>query len=388
MTPYRKKGKKTWYLTLATGAVDEAGKAEYVRPTSGTRDRATADEMQAMLNLIGKRGKRWFWLRDAIVAKRVDVPVAYDHYVSGTLDALQAQLADLDLRPFVKAWEGHLDAAVADGTMAAETVRKYKAEVVVLFGSEDPVWRSTVTAKFLKAKLAAVPGSGTNRRRHAAAWSSCLDYCVEHEAIESNPLRGMKLPKSNKAKERYLDWPLAVRLIHAMPEGAHRALSALRHGAGLEMVAALRMTRRDVVDPTNRVVWAHGSKNDHRDRQALVLDEDCWSIFWRYVQGGGFLPDAKLFPFSSRVHGDMQNDVAKALREEEVAIRDPYPLHASRSTFAVEMKRRGYEDKLIATNLGHANERLVQTVYGKFAPRTEDLIRSAKRAAATAEASR
>lgn len=377
MSPYRKKGRYTWTLTLATGSKDP--KKAYKRPTSGTRDKATADAMQAMLNLIGARGKRWHWLRDAIVAERIDVPTAYDHYVGGTLDTLQEQLADFDLRPLVTRWDAELDRAMADGRLAAETVRKYREQVKVLVGEDAPVWRSAITVPALKQRLEAVPGSGTNRRRHAAAWTSLLDYCVEHGALEANPLRAMKLPKSNKTRERYVDWPLVMRLVHAMPAGAHRALAALRHGAGLEMVAALAMHRRDVVDIANRIVWAHGEKNTHRDRQAIVLDDACWQIFLDYVQGGGFMPDAPLFPFTARVHGDTQNAVCEELRAEGVTIRTPYPLHAARSSFAVEMKRRGYEDKLIATNLGHADERLVQALYGKFAPKAADLIRSVRR---------
>ena len=51
---------------------------------------------------------------------------------------------------------------------------------------------------------------------------------------------------------------------------------------------------------------------------------------------------------------------------------------ALRHSFAVEMVKRGYELKLIATILGHADERLVQQLHGKFQPRAEDLIRSAR----------
>ncbi len=378
MMAYRKLPGGTYYLNLATGDP----KRPYVRPTSGTRDKPTADQMQAMLDLVGARGKRWHWIRDAIVAKRLKVAVLFDHYVAGTLDELRDMLSDVDLRPLVTAWEQELERSVRDGTLAAETVRKYKEQVRVLVGVKEPVWRSLVTAPALKAALDEVKGSGTNRRRHAAAWTSLFDYCVEHGKLEANPLRTMKLPKSNKHRERYAEWPVAMRLIQAMPAGMHRALAAIRHGAGLEMTAALAMHRRDVVDVDERIVWAHGTKNTNRDRQAPCLDEECWRIFWDYVSSGGFLPDARLFPITSRVHGDAQEAAHAALVAKGVPIRTPYRLHDSRSTYAVEMLRRGFDPKLIAqSGLGHANERLLLTHYGKYRQTTADIVASKRRQA-------
>lgn len=374
MSPYRKPGELTWYLTLPTG--DKA--RPYLRPTSMTRDEATAKAMQAMLDLFGARGRRWLWIRDAIIARRVSVPQVYDAYLTDTLDVLQAQLTDRDLRPELAGWEQGLVRALRDGTLAAETVRKYRAQVAVLTG-EGPWWKSTVTAPALKALLDGLPGSGTNRRRHAAAWTSLLDHCVEAGALEANPLRTLKLPKSNRTRERHAEWAHVERLLHALPAGVHRALAALRHGGGFEMQAALRTTRRDIVDVQQHVVWAHGAKTDSRDRQAVVLDDGCWEIFWEYVRAGGFLPDAPLFPVSARAHARAQAAAAETLRAEGVPIREDYTLHAARHSFAVEMVRRGYELKLISQILGHGSERTAQLIYAKYRPRTEDLVRSAER---------
>lgn len=375
MTPYRKQDQKTYTITIATG--DRAN--PYVRLSTGTRDLSTAREMEQMLKLFSERGqRRMTWVRDAVVARRLSIGEAYDAYVEGTLDALRARLEDRDLGPLVAEWEAALDRQRTDGTMAAETIRKYRSQVRVLVGA-GPLWRTVITSSALKARLDAVPGSGTNRRRHAAAWSHFLDHCVEVGALEANPLRTMKLPKSNATRERHIDWPLVVRLLHAMPAGVHRALAALRHGAGLEMQAALAVRRRDV-DLETRVVWAHGLKNTHRDRQAIVLDDGCWEILQAWVREGGFLPDALVFPVSHKVHATEHKQACAALRAEGVAVRDRYTLHAARHSFGVEMTRRGHEAKLIAANYGHANEALVMKLYAKYRLRAEDLIRAAKRA--------
>jgi hypothetical protein len=47
-----------------------------------------------------------------------------------------------------------------------------------------------------------------------------------------------------------------------VPDGPHRAAAAFQEGAGVEMQAMLNTRRRDIVDETNRVMWAHGEKND------------------------------------------------------------------------------------------------------------------------------
>lgn len=373
MTPYRKRDQKTWTLTLATG--DPA--RPWVRLSSGTRDRGIADQMQKMLDLLGERGRRMLWVRAALVARQVRVGAVYDAYLSGSLDALRAQLEDVDLAEALDGWIAGLRARVDDGTFAEETLRKYVAQVRTLVGAG--LRRTAVTGPGLRARLDALPGSGTNRRRHAAAWQSFLDHCVETGLLPANPLRSLRLPKSNRAQERWAEWAHVVRLLHALPEGPHRALAALRHGAGLEMQAALRMRRRDV-DLETRVVWAHGSKTAHRDRQAIVLDEVCWELFAGYVRAGGFLPDAPLFAVAHRQHADVQEAACATLRAEGVAIRAGYTLHASRHSFAVEMLRRGHEPKLVSANLGHGSEALLLRLYGKYRPRAEDLVRAAKRA--------
>lgn len=375
MTPYRRTNQKIWVVTLRTGNPAKP----YDRLSTGTYDRATAERMEAMLELLGERGRRWLWIPQALITRRVDLPTVYDHYVAGTLEQLQEQLADVDLRDLHLEWETDLARQVRDGTLAEETVRKYRQQTLVLVGLAAPIWKSSLTPAAVKTKLDAVQGSGTNRRRHAAAWTSFLEYCVERGALETNPLRAFRLPKSNRTKLRYAEWAHVVRLLHAMPAGLHQALAAVRHGAGLEMQAALRMTRKDVL-LADRVVWAHGSKTEHRDRQAIVLDDQCWELFSAYVKAGAFLPDAKLFPIGARAHAVAQAAAVAQLRAEGVDIREGYTLHAARHSFGVEMKRRGYEDKLIAANFGHANERLVQSLYGKYKATAGDLIASAQRA--------
>lgn len=373
MTPYLKTGRRTWYLCIPKPD------GSYHRPTSGTRDRATAVEMQAMIELFGSRGRRFTWLIEAMLPPlRLRVATVYDHYVADTLDELRATVEDVNLATAINAWEARIRKE-----RAPETVRKYVEQVAWLFpknedGTRKPVMRSTVTRAWLKTKLAAVKGSNTNRRRYGAAWSLALDDVVEAGLLERNPMRELTLPASNPSSVPHLNWPLVAQLLDLIPDGVHRALAALRHGAGVEMQAALATKRRDIVDAKERIVWAHGSKNDHRDRQVIVEPAQ-WALFYRYVRAGGFLPDAKLFPVTIKEHRTVEKDALAALAKTGAEIPKGYTLHACRHSYAVEMFKQGRDPVLVSNNLGHANTALGLTLYGKFRPTVTDIKRAAAR---------
>jgi site-specific recombinase XerC len=207
-----------------------------------------------------------------------------------------------------------------------------------------------------------------------------LDDLVEAGLLERNPMREIALPPSNPSKVPHLAYPVVLELLELIPEGVHRALSAFRHGAGVEMQAALAAHRRDIVDVDERIVWAHGSKNSHRDRQVRVEQAE-WATFHRYVRSGGFLPDARLFPVTIKEHRKVESDALDALRAKGVNVPAGYTLHACRHSYAVEMMRQGRDPVLIANNLGHANTTLVLSLYGKFRPTVTDIVRAARRGA-------
>jgi site-specific recombinase XerC len=380
MTPYRKQGKRNWLITVTTRD------GQYVRRTTSTRDKQTAVAIERAIDTLGARGKRDWELIDAVVANRLLPAVLYDHYLRGTLDSLRARLADVDLSVGLPRWAERITRE-----LAAETSRKYIQEVQKLFPlAEDedgqlletyaPAWRSTVTPAWLKAQLADIAGSNTNRRRYAAAWISALDDLKEQGLLDTNPMRDVSLPPSNPAKELHIPWPDALQLIDLMPAGMHRALCALRHGAGVEMQAALRTRRRDIVSVEDRVVWAHGAKNDHRDRQ-VILAADCWGVFWDYVKRAGLLPDALLFPVRTRDHQDAQDAALYVLRLKGATyLPAKYTLHSCRHTYAVHGMEEGWDPVLIANNEGHANTSMVLTKYGKYRPTIKQLVRADQRA--------
>lgn len=369
MTPYRRRGSRCWWVTLT----DRAG--EYRRLTSGTHDRATADDMETCLKSISRRGSRDWDLVEALVAKQITLPELYDYWKAGMLDTLRAKLSDVDLAPLVDQWE-----ADARRTLKAETARKYIGQVLWLcprgaHGIRQPVLRSSLTSAALSRKLAQVRASNTNRRRHGQAWIHLCKFLKERGAFERSPMLDVTLPPSNKVNRQRIDrFRDVLRYVEAMPAGVHRALAAVREGAGLEISAALAMRRSDIVDEENRIVWAHGDKNEHRDRQ-VIIERWAWKKFASYVKAGGFLPDALLFPVTDEQHRDVHNETCAELRARGFDIPNRYTPHCCRNTFAVRNIKRGVDLWVVANNLGHADTTTVQKLYGKFRPKLADLVR-------------
>jgi integrase len=380
MTPFRKKTSRCWFITVPTK------EGAYSRLSGGTRDYNTAVAMQDMVTALGRRGSRNWDIIDAIVERRVKIERVYDFYPE-RLDDLRAELKDEDLAPAIDAWDKDLDVRLKAGDLATETVKHYRRQANWLFPKDESgkrlaVRRSTILAKgYFKTKLEEVPGSSTNKRRHAAGWNSLLGYLVEAGKLEQNPLDNVTLPKNNKSTrpriERFED---VVRFVEAFPAGPHRAAAAFQEGAGVEMQAMLATRRRDIVDEKNRVMWAHGQKNDSRDRQVIV-DEWAFAIIMAYVKSEALHPDALLFPITEDTHRARWYETRDALIEKGVNIPANYKPHSCRNTYSVRNLKTGRDPVLISSNLGHADTSELLRLYGKHRPAVTDLIRADQRGA-------
>lgn len=391
MTPYRPKGSKRWWVTLTTRD------GRYIRLPTKTYDKGIADQMQAMLVAIQGTGRRWWDVVDYLETHRRDLPRVFDHWVAGTMEELRAELADVDLAEGLTAWEEWIKRE-----FSAETVRSYLRFAAKLFprrepptpgpkgrkldlGTWAPTQRSRIMARgFLARTLQGVGGSNTNRARCFAAWSSVMRYLVQRGDLEHSPMSALTQPPSNApVEDLFLDTVADVKAyLDALPDGAHRALAALREGAGIEISAALRTRRRDIVDAESRVVYVRGTKNKFRARQ-VVVDAFAWEYVWRYVQGGAFLPQARLFPVTERAHRLAHNETCAALREKGTAIPEGYTLHKARNTYTVRHLRAGDDPRLIAENLGHQDERMILQVYGRRRPKIIEMVRAQQRTGGT-----
>ena len=383
MTPFLKKSSKCWFVTVTSQ------EKTYHRLSSGTRDFDVAVDMQDMLNALSRRGSRQWWIIDAILDRTVKIERVFDFYPD-RLEELRAELSDTDLAPAIDAWDEGLDDRVKSGDLAASTVVHYRRQVAWLFpkaendddeeGARLPVLKSTLTKAWLAAKLKDVGGSATSKRRHAAAWNSCFTAMVDAGTLERNPMDDVKVPKNNKTKPPHIErLDDVIRFVNTVEAGPHRAAAAFREGAGIELQAMLNTRRRDIVDEKNRVMWAHGEKNDDRDRQVIV-DEWAFTIIMAYVRSAGLHQDALLFPgVTERNHRAEVYRVRDVLRAQGVNIPANYKPHNCRNTFAVRGLKAGRDPGLLASNLGHVDQAMLLKKYGKHRPAITDLIRADSR---------
>jgi integrase len=173
------------------------------------------------------------------------------------------------------------------------------------------------------------------------------------------PVRDVPAPRPNPPRQRYLSHTEVLRLVEACAE-PWRTLEALVHGTGMEISAALTLTRGDV-DFVNNAVHARGTKSRHRDRVCYVM---AWA--WPYVERHlrTIVGDATpLFPKLDRWRALDAHKAACAA----VEVKD-YRLHDARHTYAVTAIKHGASLEHVAKQLGHGSTQMVTSTYGRYSP--------------------
>ena len=339
-----------------------------VRRSLNTRDKGVAREIEHMLDIL--EGRRDWQLIEAATFGPLSIGEVFDFWNRGpdALAELRARLGDIDLTTYVESWEKW-----ARRRANARTVEDYRKQLRVLMPDGIPFLRSTFTRRRVSEALAALECSGSTARRYLAAWSSFASFLLENETLEANPVRSVKAPRENPARETWLELADVVRLVDAQPE-PFRALGALREGAGVEISAALRVRRRDV-DTARAVVHVSGTKNQWRSRPVLV-EEWAMERIEAFLAERSLTPEAPIFPgVTQRQAWGVQKDALKAL-----ALDPGYRLHDARHSYAVRKMKEGEDPQLIANNLGHKDTAMLWRVYGKYRPTTHDLARARMRA--------
>lgn len=355
----------TWYTRLR----DDAG---HVRKISlGTSHKKTAERMEVMFAALREQGDGW--AINALVRGDTTPLRVFNAVAAGRtgLDALRAELEARDLSGYAEAW-----ARWARKHVSAETLVRYSNQVQVLFSVVGTTSRELTRANISTALLD-MDVSGTTGKHYHAAWSSFFTYLVEVGAVDANPMRSIKAPSPNPAKDLWLALPDVMRLVDAQPE-PFRSLAAFREGAGVEVSAALRTRVRDVT-VAKRAIHAHGTKTLSRDR---IVKVDAWAWERVTVAMQGKLPDALLWPI---VEGQATDDEAMKLasaavyRAHKLALKalpdvpQAYTVHDARHSYAVRHMKAGKRPELIAHQLGHKDASQVIRVYGKYRPDVEDL---------------
>lgn len=367
----------------------------WVKRSTGLRDEALADAMQAMIDALAR--KRADDLLGAIASEALSVGDAFDAWravvgprdgrtgrlrepsVDDRIDAVRALLNVHDLRGEVERFEQSLANKVTEDT-AAHYASAVEVVFAYLLGCEDehipssdarPVTASMLTRAALSQAFDSMNDlwSGGTVRKRAAGFNRFVKYLRGRALLDFNPMYEVELPPAGKPRTHHLTTAEAKELADAQPE-PFRTFAALLAGTGIEVSVALALTRRDV-DEKKRQVRAAGTKTHNRDRVVRVAD---WA--WAYLAPLLDLRTdyAPLFPeIPDRWEaGNAHRAAVAALVEKGRTIFAGYTMRDHRHTYAVRAIRAGVPAELVARQLGHVDAVLVHRVYGRFAPTTAE----------------
>lgn len=354
MTPFQARDRRSWKVRVRhpDGRSIIAGCDTERRETARAMERWTQQ-------LYNDRTPHALAALDAIVAKRIALPKAYDG--RHNLAVLLAEIEDVDIEPHVEKWFG----AKHKARKGAASAAKYRTQVRALVPAGKRYPRSQFTMRAIDQHLRALDVEDPTRNRHKAAFSSFAKYLVREGVLERNPVREIEGWAEGDGRLVHYEREQAQVLIAALAQ-PFAAIDALMVGAGLEWQAIARLRVRDV-DLQATTVQAHGGKTRWRNRLCRIVE--AWTVPYIKPALTGKLPDALVFD------GVPEWDALRAHKAAAVAKDLPSStLHDWRHTHAVLMLRAGYKPTVVAHQLGHRDTSLVWKRYGRFLVDSRDYL--------------
>ncbi len=320
----------------------------YATCSTGTTDRQVANDVEAMVGRLRSR-RRWDVL-EAVVLKQLTLARVYDADQAGTLETLMAELKDVDLDPLVKDW-------------AVKANAKYVRQVRQLIPAGEKFPLSRFRPKVISKFLADLPCDDPTRNRYRAALSQFAKWLREQEVLETNPVRDVEMYKEHDPRMVWMTWDVAETVAQAAPRPLQE-LFALMAFTGIELGAALRLTRADV-DLSAQTIHARGSKTPWRNRVVRYDRNRVQGYAYRATAG---VDDASLlFPGIGYTVALDAFKVAQA----KVGVSG-HRLHDLRHTYAVNALKAGLKPQVVAHQLGHKDAAMVNRNYGRFVPDAAD----------------
>jgi integrase len=326
--------------------------------STGTSDKRTAKNIERMLEDLGPRGRREWDLLDAVVTNRISLGDLYDAQSGNRLPELRERLREVDLSDYLDRWSDWVRASLGD-TGSAETYRMQVEKLV-----KSPFRTTDLTREKVTEWLSSLKVTPGTRRKNFYALKSFIGHLVAIGALKTDPLAGMKAPKKNPPRMRYLDLPEIVRLVDAQPE-PFRSLSAFIHATAAEITPALRMKARDI-DLKRMRAHIPGTKTESRNRHEVLISH--WAKPYLAEHLRHMHPNAVVFDGITRYSAYDEHMAAC----DAVGIED-YTMHDARHSWAVRARRAGVDFEVIAGQLGHEGITQVVSVYARFRPTEREM---------------
>jgi integrase len=359
MMVFRRQGRTVYVLEIPTRT------GSWVERTTGTRDRATAREMERAVTTLAEK-RAWDVLRRITdTPSTLDVPRLYDLWreCAADLTLLRARLDDIDLAALVPEWERYLRSAKRD--VAPDTADHYVSAVRGLIPDGASLLRSHWTADLLEEHFASMECSSSTVRKRGAGIRDFDAWLVMKKVLARPVAALVSLPAQAAPRDRWLTPEQVCALADAKPE-PYRTLDYLLAGSAADLTSALEITRADVdlVSPVV-TVRVRGTKTHNRDRR-VVLSSYCVPAI--RAACAGLMPTAVLVPGVNRWTA---SDVNRATCSRLGGDFTGYWLRDHRHTWAVRMAKTGAPLQLIAEGLGNTLQ-MIEKVYSPYRPTSQE----------------
>lgn len=212
--------------------------------------------------------------------------------------------------------------------------------------------------------------------------SAALSEAVRDEVIDTNPAKGVKLPKGEGRREPvFLTAGELDMIVDAIPEDRHKLLVRFFAGTGLRWSEATALRVADLDLSTDHGVvsvtrawkrvgheWVLGSPKTARGRRSVVMPQALTTQLREHVKGMG--PRDLVFP--SR-EGPLHNVVfhrlvwEPAMKELANDLRARPRVHDLRHTHASQLIAKGVPLTVIQRRLGHESIKTTSDTYGHLA---------------------
>jgi integrase len=248
--------------------------------------------------------------------------------------------------------------------LTTERLRRWLADIAKL----PPRLRQKADATAPRYRMVASEDDETKRRRRSTAnriltvLKAGLNYAFDEGHVKSNRAWGRRLKpfkNADAARTRFLSVAEAKRLINAAdPDFRQLVQAGLSTGARFGELTRLKVADFNA-DAGTLVIWQSKSG---KARHVYLADEGV--TFFKQLAAGRAGSDIMLRKKDGAPWHKSEQSRPMAVAVERAKISPPISFHGLRHTYASLAVMEGVPLHVLARNLGHVDDRMVQKHYG------------------------
>jgi integrase/recombinase XerC len=291
----------------------------------------------------------------------------------------------------VSALDDYLQHLTYERGLSALTCKNYKRDIQLLESLAGETTLDALQNVQIRRFIATLNSRGLGGKsiaRALSAWRGYYDYLIHHKGYQSNPVTGLRAPKSPKTLPQALSTDLAVKFVDIPGDGLlerrDHAIFELFYSSGLRLSELVNLNI-DMLDYSEGTVTVTGKGN--KTRIIPVGSHALQAIHaWLGLRASLKLADNALKAMFVTQQGRRITPRAIQYRMKEWAIKQGINInmhpHLLRHSFATHVLQSSQDLRAVQEMLGHANISTTQvythldfqhlaTIYDKAHPRAK-----------------